>query len=260
MSNKHNFIIRIVMASTILICLILMMIFFTGCKAIKAVGILNDGKNKITEVFEDLSKLPIFKKSEFTQMSRDELISTLVTERNNHNKTRKSHNDVKDAHSDEKAAHNKTKESNGERLSFWESLIFYIGGPIIIGLGIAGKTYLQIPSKPIIVFGGIFTAMPQLVIIFAELGSWFVLITKIGSGICMVGAIIYAAIKYKQRIARLIHYGQFSTERMTLDEKKIHNKAFNEDAEAKGLGHSDDDKKLVAGVKHILDKAKRITK
>jgi hypothetical protein len=154
----------------------------------------------------------------------------------------------------------KCEEDNGARLSFFESLIFYIGGPIIIGLAIAGRTYLQIPAKPLIITGAIFTVMPQIINIANELGDWFILVAKIGSGVALVAGGIYAAIKYKQRIARLVHYGQFATQHLNDDGKVEFNKAFEEDAKSKGLSHSDDDKKLVAGVKNILDKTKRLAK
>lgn len=244
-----------------IISLILILSCIGSCKSLRAA---KKAKGAVSDTIETLSKLKDFNKEDLEAMTPEELIATLETERKDHNVTRGKHNDVAEAHKDEKDAHAKTKQKNGTHLSLLMSLIFWIGGPVIIGAAIALKTYLYVNPKPIIITGIIFTCMPILINvgndIAVQLGDWFILLAKIVSGIAVLGAIIYSLIKYKHRIARLVHYGQYATKDLDEEGKKEFNKGFAEDAEAKGLSHCKDDKKLISGVKNILDKAVRAVK
>ncbi len=226
---------------------IIFLMLVSGCALFKGAKAAKDGKDKIEETFKSLAE---FDQDDLEACTKEQLIEMLHDEREDHN--------------DSRAAHKKTKQNNGTHLSLLMSLIFWIGGPVIIGAAIALKTYLFINPKPIIITGVIFTCMPILINvgndIAVQLGDWFILLAKIVSGIAVLGAIIYSLIKYKHRIARLVHYGQYATKDLNEEEKKDFNKGFAEDAEAKGLQHCKDDKKLISGVKNILDKATRAIK
>lgn len=233
---------------------IVLLTMVSGCALFKGAKAVNEGVNFVENTIESLGK---FKQDDLQACTKEQLIEKLNTERTDHNESREAHNK-------EKLAHKKTKQSNGTHISLLMSLIFWIGGPLIIGVAVALKTYLMIPPKPMIVTGIIFTCMPILINvgndIAVQLGDWFIMLAKIVSGIAVLGAAIYTAVKYKKRIARLVHFGQYATQHLDKKGKEEFNKGFAEDAEAKGLSHCKDDKKLIAGVKNILDKATREVK
>lgn len=240
--------------NTKLIVGIILLVMLSGCAILKGAKTINEGVNFVEETIESLGE---FKQGDLELYTKEQLIKKLHAERSDHNESRAAHND-------EKIAHKKTKQSNGTHISLLMSLIFWIGGPLIIGVAIALKTYLMIPPKPMIITGIIFTCMPILINvgndIATELGDWFIMLAKVVSGIAVLGAAIYTAVKYKKRIARVAHYGQYATMGLNEKEKEEFNKGFAEDAKAKGLSHCKDDKKLIAGVKNILDKAGREVK
>lgn len=242
MSDKTNFIGRIVIGSIIIICLILIGIFSTGCNLLKGANDLNEGAGKAKEALKNLTT------EDFKGLTVEELQAELVKERK---------------------LRIRAQEAHGQRLTFWQSLIFYIGGPLIIGIAIGIESYIPlIKTKPLVITGIIFTFMPQLInmaeSITVSLGDWFILLVKIISGVSVIGAGLYVAWQFKKKqslnMAKVVHYGQFATQWMNAKQKIAHNISFHEDAKKKGLHHDDDDVNLISGAKEILDKAKRVFK